>query len=255
MRRSYVFLLVITALFLLSCDTRKFQAKRELQLGVSDYKQAQYEAAVSHLRRALDLDPTLTEAVRYLASISASQASSDPSFAEGAIAQFESLEKIDPHNVDTLRGLAFLHLQLGHHDRSRAYWLKAIEVDPSDPESYYSLAVIDFVQTYGARLTRMAKLGLKPNASFISYPDCVELRSQNLDRIHDGIDRLGKALQLRPDYKDALSYMNLMYREQANTQCKNPDAYKRDIATADEWIDRWWSLNKRLAPKESEPKS
>ena len=33
--------------------------------------------------------------------------------------------------------------------------------------------------------------------------------------IQEGIDSLNKAIQLRPDYDDAMAYLNLMYREKA----------------------------------------
>ena len=33
---------------------------------------------------------------------------------------------------------------------------------------------------------------------------------------------LEKALELRPDYDDAMAYMNLMYRERADLQCDDP---------------------------------
>ena len=33
--------------------------------------------------------------------------------------------------------------------------------------------------------------------------------------IEDGIAELEKALQLRPDYDDAMAYLNLLYRERA----------------------------------------
>jgi len=32
--------------------------------------------------------------------------------------------------------------------------------------------------------------------------------------IQEGIDSLNKAIQLRPDYDDAMAYLNLMYRRE-----------------------------------------
>ena len=42
------------------------------------------------------------------------------------------------------------------------YQLKVAELDPNDPEAYYSIGVIDWTQAYQPRLEARAKLGLKP---------------------------------------------------------------------------------------------
>ena len=61
-----------------------------------------------------------------------------------------------------------------------------------------------------------------------------------MPNIQEGIDNLNKALQLRPDYDDAMAYMNLMYRERADVQCDDPSARAADLKTADEWVIRPW---------------
>ena len=62
----------------------------------------------------------------------------------------------------------------------------------------------------------------------------------------DGIDQLNKALQLRPDYDDAMAYMNLLYREKADVECDDPDTRTADLKTADDWVE------KTMATKKSE---
>jgi hypothetical protein len=48
---------------------------------------------------------------------------------------------------------------------------------------------------------------------------------------------LKKAIELRRDYDDAMAYMNLMYRERADIQCRDAKAYAADLKTADDWVD------------------
>jgi hypothetical protein len=50
------------------------------------------------------------------------------------------------------------------------------------------------------------------------------VKEKNTANVQEGIDNLNKALQLRPDYDDAMAYMNLMYRERADIQCDDPAA-------------------------------
>jgi len=47
---------------------------------------------------------------------------------------------------------------------------------------------------------------------------------------------LTKDLKLRRNY-DAMRYMNLMFRERAEIQCGNPNAYNADLRTAAKWMD------------------
>src|SRR5437588_304519 len=68
--------------------------------------------------------------------------------------------------------------------------------------------------------------------------------------IQDGITALNKALQLRPDYDDAMAYMNLLYREKADLECTDPAARAADLKTADDWVDKTMAIKKLKAEKQ-----
>jgi hypothetical protein len=100
-----------------------------------------------------------------------------------------------------------------------------------------------------------AKLGLKPDQALnVKDKDqrkvCDTLSAKNADTVKDGIDNLNKALQLRPDYDDAMAYMNLMYREKADIECEDPAARAQDLKTADEWVDKTMATKKAKAEKQ-----
>ena len=115
--------------------------------------------------------------------------------------------------------------------------------------------MIDWTQTYQPRMEARAKLGMKPDEQ-LSAKDknqkkaCEELKQKNAANIQDGIDALNKALQLRPDYDDAMAYMNLMYREKADVECDDPAARAADLKTADEWVDKTMATKKAKAEKQ-----
>ena len=67
--------------------------------------------------------------------------------------------------------------------------------------------------------------------------------------VEDGIQNLQKALQLRPDYDDAMAYLNLMYRQRAEYECEDADARKADLKTADDWVDKTMATKKAKAEK------
>jgi hypothetical protein len=98
-----------------------------------------------------------------------------------------------------------------------------------------------------------AKLGLKPTDDLKDKKDCATLiktiKDQNQPQVQDGIQKLQKALELRPDYDDAMAYLNLLYREQADLQCDNPEARKADLKLADDWVDKTMATKKAKAEK------
>jgi tetratricopeptide (TPR) repeat protein len=137
-------------------------------------------------------------------------------------------------------------------DLSKEFYKKASAADPNDPEPYYSVAVIDWTQTYQPRQEERAKLGMKPDDSLPAKDKkvCAMVKEKNTANVQEGIDNLNKALQLRPDYDDAMAYMNLMYREQADIQCDDPAARAADLKTADDWVDKTMATKKAKAEKQ-----
>ena len=126
-----------------------------------------------------------------------------------------------------------------------------IALDPNDPETYYSIAVIDWTQSYQPRMEERAKLGLKPteDAKKEGLRRPAEGHYPNEPIVQDGIQKLNKALELRPDYDDAMAYLNLLYREQADMDCANPDQRKTDLKTADDWVDKTMATKKQKLEK------
>jgi tetratricopeptide (TPR) repeat protein len=223
----------------------------ELDLGVLAYKNARYEEAIQHFKQAVDLDPTLLNARLYLATAYAQQyipGADNPDnnkFAEQAIDQYKAVLERDPKNTNSVKGIAYLDLQMKQFDKAKEFYRKATELDPNDPEPYYSVAVIDWTQTYQPRRELRAKLDLKQLQPLIRSGECWELRDANRELIDDGIVMLKKAIELRRDYDDAMAYMNLMYRERADIQCGDAKAYAADLKTADDWVDLTIATKKR----------
>ena len=55
-----------------------------------------------------------------------------------------------------------------------------------------------------------------------------ELKAKYWPMIDDGIENLEKALQLDPEYDDAMAYVNLLFRERADL-VDTPEEYKKEI--------------------------
>ncbi len=159
----------------------------------------------------------------------------------------------DPKNVNSIKGIAYLYLQMKKFEDAKTYYRKAIELDPNDPEAYYSVGVIDWTEAYQPRMEARAKLGLRPDEPLKDKKVCVALRDAQGAVIQDGMDVLNKALSLRQDYDDAMAYMNLLYREKADRECDEPDQRVADSKTADEWVDKTLAAKKAKAEKSAGP--
>ncbi|HKW25148.1 MAG TPA: tetratricopeptide repeat protein, partial [Terriglobales bacterium] len=172
--------------------------------------------------------------------------------AEQAIDQYKQVLGRNPtreQQINSVKGIAYLYLQMKKFDQAKEYYRKASQIDVNDPESYYSVGVIDWTQCYQPRMEERAKLGLKPDESLKDKKVCQHLKDINGANVQDGIDALNKALQLRPDYDDAMAYMNLMYREKADTECETPEQQTADLKTADDWVDKTMATKKAKAAK------
>jgi tetratricopeptide (TPR) repeat protein len=257
--KTSVRVLAITAVGLAMLSTvacNKLQARDQLNKGVQAYKGAKYEEAIDHFQKAVSLDPGLINARLYLATAFAQQyipgadTEDNNRMAQQAIDQYKAVLERDPKNVNSVKGIAYLYLQMKKFEEAKQYYRKASELDPNDPEAYYSIGVIDWTQSYQPRMEERAKLGLKPEEALKDKKVCATLREKTADVVKDGIAMLEKALQLRPDYDDAMAYMNLLYRERADVQCDDPAARAADLKTADEWVDKTMAVKKAKAEKQ-----
>src|SRR6202165_3146874 len=226
----------------------KLQARDQLNKGVQSNKNAKYEEAINHFQQAVSLDPSLINARLYLATAFAQQYipgvdnEDNNRMGENAIEQYKAVLERDPKNINSVKGIAYLYLQMKRFEDAKTFYRKAVELDPHDPEPYYSVAVIDWTQSYQPRMEERAKAGLKPDEWIMKDKGnkkiCEMLREKNSAVIEDGIAMLQKALQLRPDYDDAMAYLNLMYRERGDLQCGDAAARAADMKTAVEWVDK-----------------
>jgi tetratricopeptide (TPR) repeat protein len=262
-----LFALGVVALALsssLGCD--KLRARDQLNKGVEAYKNTHYEQAIDHFQQALNLDPGLLNARMYLATAFVSQyipgveSPENIANANQAIEQYQkvldSAGTARDQRVNSAKGIAYLYLNMKKFDDAKKFYRMASDADPNDPEPYYSVGVIDWTACYAPRMEARAKLGLKPEENLNPKDKeqkkvCGELKEKNASSIKEGLDSLSKAIELRPDYDDAMAYMNLMYRERADVECDDLAARAEDLKTADGWVDKTLAAKKTKAEKQA----
>jgi tetratricopeptide (TPR) repeat protein len=253
--RLFAVVFVLTAFYCLSNaqNSSNSLAQDELHRGVQAYKAARYEDAILHFEDAVRSDPQLKTARLYLATayaqrcIPAVDTTDNTKFCENAIAQFKQLLNVDPQNINAMKGIASLNFNMKRFEEAKDYHQKVAKLDPKDPEALFSIAVIDWTESYKTRMDERNTLNLKSTEPLIDQLTCAAIRSKNKDNVDEGIEMLKRALILRPDYDDAMAYMNLLYRERADIQCNDQQAYEADIKAADEWVTLTIDVKKKKA--------
>ena len=174
--KTSIRMLALTALglaLLATTGCSKLRARDQLNKGVQSYKNAKYEEAINHFQQAVSLDPSLLNARLYLATAFAQQyipgvdAEDNNRMGQNAIDQYKAVLERDPKNINSVKGIAYLYLQMKKFEDAKTFYRKAIDLDPNDPEPYYSVGVIDWTQSYQPRMEERAKAG--PEAGRVDH--------------------------------------------------------------------------------------
>lgn len=236
------------------CD--KLKARDNLNKGVEAYRDGKFDQAIENFKQAKDLDPTLINARLYLATAYATQyipgAPSDENVRMGqaAVKEFQDVLSNDANNISAIDGIGSILYNMAstpysreRFEESKKYHMTHIRLKPEDPEPYYWIGVIDWTLTYRDNLEMRGQWRIKNQGKPLKDddampPDVRDAYSKaNGQLIDEGIDNLHKAISLRPDYDDAMAYLNLLLRRKADEAASN-DERASLLKQADELIDK-----------------
>ena len=238
------------ALLLLLAGTTgcaKLQARDQLVKGVQEFKAGHYENAINRFQESVRLDPTYTPAQTYLATAYSYQVQPNNNtpqnlaVAQKALDGFNQVLEHNANDVDAWRQIASIDRNVMNFDKSRQDELKVIQLAPKDAEAHYSVGVVDF-QKADKNATELLKANkitddLQGN---VKMPPkiCTQLSSENTPLLNSSMQYLDQAVDINPNYDDAMQYLNLALRRKADVECSNDAARKADIAKADDWVHR-----------------
>jgi tetratricopeptide (TPR) repeat protein len=246
----------------------KLKARDLLNKGVASFKNGQYDIAIEDFKQAKELDPGLMNARLYLATAYASQyipgAPSEQNTRLGtqAVNEFKDVLGIDPNNMSAIDGVGSIIFQMAGQpydpkkfEESKTYHQKHIELKPSDPEPYYWIGVIDWTLAFRANNELRAEFN-RGNAANAKKqvkdtdPLPPSLRADYATKygpmVDEGIGDLQKAIQLRPDYDDAMAYLNLLYRRKAD-MVESADERASLLKQADDLVDKVKEVKQKRA--------
>jgi tetratricopeptide (TPR) repeat protein len=210
---------------------------------------ANYEKAIQE-----DTDPTRKKrSLQYLAAMYGVDKVNDPSKAEPIIKQMIDM---DPTDTNSYFGLAKIYEDSGKFDDAERVLLQAKSAAPTSPEPLSQLA--NFYNKRGefdkAVQAYEEQTKLVPNdpqvywrlSAFYYEKVSKDYRippKQQVEYIDRGLAAADKALSIKKDFVEALTYKNLLLRQQARLE-KDPAKQKALIAQADDLLNQAKELNK-----------
>jgi tetratricopeptide (TPR) repeat protein len=262
-RVAAVFALLFLILAASGCN--KLKARDLLNKGVTAFKNGQSDAAIEDFKQAKEADPDLLNARLYLATAYASLyipgAPSQENLARGnqAVAEFKEVLEKDPKNLPAIDGIGSILFQMGGQpfdpkkfEESKTYHQKHIELKPDDPEPYYWIGVIDWTLAFRAN----NEMRMDYNKSNVKKqvkdtdPLPAKVRPDYSSKygpvIEEGIQDLQKAIAVKPDYDDAMAYLNLLYRRKAD-MVESKDERDALLKQADDLVDKVKEIKQKRA--------
>ncbi len=241
-----------SALLLLLAGTlgcAKLKARDQLGKGIQAFKGGKYEEAIDHFQQSIQLDPSYQNAKLYLATAYSYQVipgDSSPGNlknAQRALDGFNQVLSENPNDVDALRQIASIHRNIKDYDKAMADEEKVISLAPNDSDAEYTLGQIYWQQAYNnafrALATNSPPLTDDGEGNVKKSKDtCSKIVSQNTALVNNAQAHLTKAVDINPNYDDAMTYLNLNWRRKADLECGNDQARKSDLAQADMWVQK-----------------
>ena len=240
------------------CD--KLRARDQLNKGVDAYKVQRYEEAIGHFQKATQLDPDLPMAKSYLATALAQDVipgldtPDNLKTAQQAISIFQEVLDKDPSDVNSLKQIAGIYFSIKKFEDAKAWQKRVLAVDPKDPEAAYTIGVIDWTEAHENTLKALVPAGITDDGEGnVKAPKQVmePLKAQNGPLVEEGLQYLNQAVANRPNYDDAMAYLNLIYRRKADVDYGDPAAVKADVAAAEEWRQKAMGTRKANEEKKN----
>ena len=258
--------LLLAALSLSGCN--KIKAKQETKRGNEFLKAAQYQSALAAYQEALRLDPKETKlnkhiGIAYMGMYQpGSKHPKDLEFAEKAMEHLKKYIAAFPEDKKALEYLVSMYLNTERYDDAiNFYQNDLLKRDPKDSKAMQSLAMLyfkkgDFENGVKWLKERLTVEGTNPEVYYLigvqawdrsyNFPD---VNPEERGRIiEEGLQALNKAIELKPDYFEAVSYINLLYREKAKIET-DPVKKQEYVDTANKYLQQALEMRKAAQEK------
>lgn len=258
----------LLALGLLAAGCQRIQARAEFKQGNALYAEGRYSEALAHFQRGLALDPGATFAWRSVGFAAVAlhrpgdAGPDNERVADVAVEAFAEHLRAHPGDREIEEYLLTVLINAGRHDQA----IERLEARATGDRSGNAERAISRVLLGAGRVEEaFARAGAPgrepdPEAFYAVGVACWD-RAANDPEVDSaaagplvdlGLRATGRAIELRPDYAEAMAYHNLLLRQRARIE-PDPFVQQEWIAEAEEWRLRAAALTE--ARKAAEPPS
>jgi tetratricopeptide (TPR) repeat protein len=167
------------------------------------------------------------------------------------IAMYKKQLETNPNDMAAINSLINVHSRADNWSEALKWSMKRADLSPTDAEAQYTVGVMMF--------NRLFQKGGADKASYDPRPDpnanpkdppkvpppftIGDLMGSERVRIADlAIQYMTKALEIRPNYREAMGFMSLLYRQKAFAFLDKPTEWELWVNTAEEWRNKANSL-------------
>jgi tetratricopeptide (TPR) repeat protein len=265
-RAAAAALFLLTVPVLVGCN--KIKAKQETKRGNEFLKAAQYSSALASYQEALRRDPSETKlnkhiGISYMGMYQpGSKHPKDLEFAQKAIDHLKAYIEAYPEDKKALEYLISMYLNTERYDDAISFYQnEVLKRDPKDSKAMQSLAMLyfkkgDFDNGVAWLKKRLEVEGNNPEVYYLigvqawdrsyNFPDLDPLLRAKI--VEEGLQALNKALELKPGYFEAVSYINLLYREKAKMEL-DPVKKQEYTDTANKYLQEALEMRKAAQEK------
>ncbi len=166
--------------------------------------------------------------------------------------EFETLAKMyearfakNNTDIEAINGLVQVYGKWRKVEETLNWYEKKAELQSKDPEAQYSVGVFLWQQLFQNIPPEFSIFDprLDPNKSASKqekkiaplFPSGTIATQQRIDYADKGISYLTRAVELRPKYHEAMTYINLLYRQKSFAFFDAPDDWQKAVDSAKEW--------------------
>ena len=254
-------LIAALTLALSSLGCTKIAARMEIKAANEAYQKEDYAAALPHYKKARQIDPSFPDLDRLVGYseiglyVPDDKTPNNEAHAVAAISELNNYLKKRPDDRIARDALINLYLNANKTTEAIDYFRGYLQSHPADLEAVKSIATLYAKQgDFNESLNWYQKITLldshNPEAFYIFGVVCYEKVSKNppadvaqkVEIINRGKEALQHAIDMRPDYFESITYLNLLWRQQALTET-DPLKAQADIVQADALRARAMQIN------------
>lgn len=251
--RFWVLAVILSGAALSMSGCKQLAARDHLNKGVEAYKAGHYDEAIDNFQQATQLDPSLSTAKMYLGKaleqnvVPGLTTADNVATANKAMDIFKQVLDEHPNDVNSMKEIAGIYFSIKDLNNAEDWQKKVLANDPNDADAAYTIGVIDWTKAHQNKLTALQSAGLNDDGKGNSKaPKTVmePLAKQNAPLIDEGLKYLTMAVNERPNFDDAMQYLNLIYRNKADVDYGNQQAVDQDLAMAEDWTHKAMDMRK-----------